>query len=289
MSTTHVEPHTVARTTRRRSRNRLQAPPSPPPGRVTLARVVRSELIKLRSVPSAVVTLTMAVVSIVAIGPFMSVGLIVQDPPAAQSDLATADPAGGSLTGVSLAAYLISALGVLMVTGEYSTGTIKTSLAAVPRRGMLVLGKALVLGLVTLVVTTASTLAAFFAAKAVLATADLSISLSQPGVLRMVLGSALYLSVVAVFSAAFGWLLRNLAGALAALFGVMVVLPVIGFILPQAIGQKILPYLPNNAGTAVMQLTPGGQLDPWTGLLIFIGYAVVALRAGSSVLSRRDA
>ncbi len=243
-------------------------------GRVTVRRVALAELVKLRSVRSTTYALLITALSTVAIGAVTAFALVAQPaPPDGATDAATADPTGAALTGVSLAAYVVAALGVLSVTGEYATGTIRGTLAAVPRRAQLVVGKVLALGALTLAVTLPSTLLAFFAAKAVLSTADMSISLTEPGVARAVVGAALYLTVLALFSAGFGWLLRSTAGALAALFGVLVVLPVIGFFLPPDIAGMVVPYLPGNAGTAVMQLTPGGQLGPWAGFAVFVGVA----------------
>jgi ABC-2 type transport system permease protein len=95
------------------------------------------------------------------------------------------------------------------------------------------------------------------------------ISLTEPGVARAVFGSAHYLTGVTVMASGFGWLLRNTAGALSVLLGVLVVLPLVGFVLPAAVAQVVIPYLPNNAGTAIMQLTPGGMLPPWTGFGVF--------------------
>ncbi len=254
-------------------------------GRATVDRVAAAELIKLGSVPSMIYAMAVAVGSIIGIGSFTAFGQVRA---AATAD-ATADPTGGALTGVSFAVYAIATLGTLAVTSEYGTGTIRPTLVAVPRRSMLVVGKVLALVAATLPLTLASNLIAFVAAKGILATADRSISLTTPGVARVVIGAAFYLTGVALLSAGLGWLLRNTAGALAALFVILTVLPVIGFFLPPEAGQKIVPYLPNNAGTAVMQLTPGGQLGPWTGLAVFIGYATITLIAATVLLRRRDA
>ncbi|HEX8345915.1 MAG TPA: ABC transporter permease subunit [Actinoplanes sp.] len=258
-------------------------------GRVTLGRVVSSEMVKLRTARSMISAITTAALLVVGVGAFAAVGLVVQDPALTGPDAPTADPLGGSLTGVNPAAYAVAALGVIAVTSEYATGTIKPTLAAVPRRAQLVLGKALALTAAVLPLMLAAVLAAFFTAQAILSTTDMSISLTAPGVARAVAGTAVYLTGVTLLGAAFGWLMRSTAGALAALFGVLVVLPVIGLFLPQRVGAAVLPYLPGNAGTAVMQLIPGGQLGPWAGLAVFSAYVVIALLGGAVALRRRDA
>jgi ABC-2 type transport system permease protein len=267
-----------------------QKPHAGPGGRVTLPRVISAELIKLRTIRSTVSAALIAAVSIVAAGVFGAIGIIVsKPPPGGAGEAATMDPAGGALTGVSIAVYAIAALGVLVVTSEYATGSIKPTLAAVPRRGLLIAGKAIALAAVTFAVTLAATLTTFVAAQAVLATAGETVSLTAPGVLRAVVGAALYLTVVAVLGSGFGWLLRSTAGAIATLVAVLVLPPVIGLLLPTKIAAVVVPYLPDNAGTAIMQLAPTGQLGPWAGFAVFLGYAAVVLAGAVLVVRHRDA
>jgi ABC-2 type transport system permease protein len=159
----------------------------------------------------------------------------------------------------------------------------------VPRRAQLVLAKALALAAATLPVMLAAVLTTFLAAQAILSTGDVSVSLTAPGVARAVVGAALYLTGITVLGAGFGWLLRSTAGALAVLFGVLVVLPVIGLLLPRHVGAAVLPYLPDSAGTAIMQITPSGQLSPWTGQTVFAGYVLLTLAGAVIALQRRDA
>jgi ABC-2 type transport system permease protein len=218
----------------------------------------------------------------------MAIGVTVQEGPV-ESD-APPDPTGGALSGVSLAVYLVAALGVLAVTSEYGTGTIRSTLAAVPKRSSLVVGKALAVGAVTLVVTLISTLSAFFVNQAVLSTSDVQVRLTDPGVLRAVTGAALYLTAVAVFAGGLGWLLRSTAGSLAALFGILIVLPVAAFLLPTGVRGHVMPYLPDSAGMAIMQtIASPGQLPPWTGFGVFLGYTAATLLAAAILLNHRDA
>lgn len=288
MTTTHHRPdtaHAVARPAG--DRNTDLQPPAAQPG-VTIGRVVRSELIKLRSLRSSYVAIVCTVLSIIGIGAFAAFGATIQDaPPGGEAPV---DVTGGALTGVNLAVYLVAVLGVLAVTGEYSTGTIKASLAAVPKRSTLVWGKALAVGSITLVVTLVSTVSAFFAAKAVLSTDDTSISLAEPGVLRAVAGAALYLTAASLFAGGLAWLLRSTAGALATLFGILEVLPVTAYLLPGHIRDAVLPYLPDSVGMAIMQTTPSpAQLPPWTGFGVFAAYTAVILLAATLLLRHRDA
>jgi ABC-type transport system involved in multi-copper enzyme maturation permease subunit len=275
-------------TTRTAERTAAARPGSPADRGVTTGRVVRAELIKLFTVRSTYYALLATVLSIVGIGAFAAVGIVVGNPPPGPGT--TVDPTGGALTGVSLAVYLVAALGVLTVTSEYSTGTIKSTLAAVPKRPTLVVGKLLAVGTATLLVTLAASVTAFFTAKAVLATDGMSISLTGPGVLRAVTGGAFYLTAVASFAGGLAWLLRSTAGSLATLFGILVVLPVAGYLLPARIRDDVLPYLPDSAGLAILQTTPSpAQLPPWTGFGVFVAYTAVTLLAATLVLRRRDA
>ncbi len=278
-------PDTTARTTDRAA---APHPGSPADRGVTTGRVVHAELLKLFTVRSTYYALLATTLSIVGIGAFAAVGIVVGEAPPGPE--ATVDPTGGALTGVSLAVYLVAALGVLTVTSEYSTGTIKSTLAAVPKRPVLVAGKLLAVATTTLLVTLAASVTAFFTAKAVLATDGMSISLTAPGVLRAVTGAALYLTAVALFAGGLAWLLRSTAGSLATLFGILVVLPVTAYLLPARIRDDVMPYLPDSAGLAILQTTPSpAQLPPWTGFGVFIAYTTITVLAATLVLRRRDA
>ena len=250
--------------------------------RVTGRRVLAAEWIKARSVRSTWWLLAAVVASLAAAGvsPALTFTLGGEG-----SGEATADATGGALSGVSFTQLLVAALGVVLVSSEYGSGLIRATFAAVPSRLPVLAGKAGVATVATFLPALATVLAAFVAAQAVLAGADVSISLADPGVLRAVVGAALFLAVSAVLGTAFGWLVRSTAGALATVFGFLFVLPLLGLLIP-----GITPYLPSNAGTAVLQTDPGaGSLGPWVGLGLFAGYAAALLAAAGYVLRRRDA
>jgi ABC-type transport system involved in multi-copper enzyme maturation permease subunit len=241
---------------------------------------VTSEWIKLRSVRSTYWVLAASVLLLVGTGISPALGVALSALPAGE-----VDGTGGALSGITGAQLVVGLLAVLAVTSEYSTGTIRSTLAAVPRRLPVLLAKAVVVSTVIAVVGLVTVLVTHAVARALLAGAGVSVSLGDPGTLRAVLGSALYLTVVGVLGLGLGWLLRSTAGALSALFGVLFVLPVVGLFAPAAV-----PYLPGNAGAAVMQVGPeGGLLPPWLGLRLFAGYALLTLGAGALALVRRDA
>lgn len=253
---------------------------------VTLPRVVQSEWTKLRSLRSPVWLLVLTGVGVAVLGTTAAVGTVVADVP---PDPGPSGALGGALAGISPVELLVGALGALAVTTEYSSGTIRSTFAAVPRRLPVLVAKSVVLAAAVSAVVLVSVFAAFTAARGVLGSQGVPLSFTAPGVLRALVGAALYLGVVALLGAGLGWLLRSAVGALAALVGLLYVLPVVGFLLPDAVARVVVPLLPGNAGAAVMQLGPGGLLPPWTGIAVFAGYAAVVLGAAALVLRRRDA
>lgn len=282
-----------------RAAGQLPAPDLPPQGvreseragRVTTGRVVLAELVKLGSLRSTAFALAVTVVSIVGMAVFTAMGVVAGQgsEPGAAGD-PTHDPTGGALSGVSIAYFAVATLGVLSVTGEYANGMTRSSMAAVPRRSRLVAGKALAVAAFTLPVAVLSTVAAFLAARAILATVGVSLSFAQPGTARAVIGAGVYLTGIALLGTAFGWLLRSTAGALSVLIGVLLVLPTLGLLLPRAVGERFLPYLTDSAGQAIMATAlSSGQLAPWTGLTVFGIWIGVALTAAALLVSRRDA
>jgi ABC-2 type transport system permease protein len=256
------------------------------PAGVTLRRVIDSEWIKLRSLRSSRYALAVIALLVVLLGVFMAVGEVVAEPEAKGE---TVDPLGGSLSGVGLAELIAAALGVLVVTAEYASGTIRSTFTAVPRRWLVVVAKALVVAGTVFVAAVAATLLAFTVAQQLLASDGKSISFSAPGVLRALVGAALYLAVVAVLGAGLGWLLRSTAGALMTLFAILYLLPVLEVVLPRSVSDTVMPYLPANAGSALMQLTPGDLLAPWTGFAVLLGYAALLVGTAALVVQRRDA
>jgi ABC-type transport system involved in multi-copper enzyme maturation permease subunit len=254
--------------------------------RVSLPRVFVSELVKLRSLHSTVWTLLAAVLSIIGFGVVGAWAELLKSRTPQPPPL---DPVGGALTGVSSAMIAVALLGLLAVTGEYGSGTIRTSLTTVPRRTTLLIGKALALVALTLTLMLPATVLAFAAAQLLLSANGLSISLAHPGVLRAVVGAALSIAVLAVLSAAVGWLLRRTAGAMAVLFALLVLLPLPLMLLPAAIARAVGPYLPGSVATAITHVGAESPLPPWAAFGVFVGYAVLASLAGAVTLQRRDA
>ena len=263
-------------------------PPYRTDQRVTQLRVLRSEWTKLRSLASSAWCLLATVALTVGIG-LVYTGVRVARPPQGAAALARWDPTSVSLSGVQLAQFAIGVLGVLLITGEYATGAIRTSFAAVPARLPVLWGKAIVFLVTTLVLCVPATFAAFLVGQSILAPGHLNTSLSQPGTARAVLGAALYLAVVGLLGLGLGALLRNTAGATAALFGVLFAPQLIVGFLPETWSDQIYRYLPAPAGQAVTIVRPDATLlAPWTGLGLLCLYAAILLALAAWRIRRRN-
>jgi ABC-2 type transport system permease protein len=257
--------------------------------RVTGMRVIHSEWTKLWSLPSTL-WLLLSTVVLVAGGGLLSAALELSSLPRTPAAVAAFDPTQLSQSGVGLAELTAGALGVLIMTGEYSTGQVRLTFTAVPRRLPVLWGKLAALAAALLVTGTAATFAAFFSVQAVLASHHLGASVTQPGVARAVLGSALTLTAVALFGLGLGALLRHAAGGICALFGVLYGITIVALFLPARPDHVIRPYLPENAVSAVASVTrPASMLGPWAGFGLFCLYTAVALGASAWLLRRRDA
>jgi ABC-2 type transport system permease protein len=199
-------------------------------------------------------------------------------------------PAEVSLDSLGIADLAFGVLGILSITAEYSGGSIRASLAAVPRRGRFLAAKAAILTVVTLAAGEVMAFAAFAAGQALIAGHAPVARLAQPGVLRAVAGSGLLLASIALLGLALGTLLRNAAAAIAVLVALLFVLPAIATALPARIADNVQEYWPTLAGgqlVAVTQVTH--RLTPWPGFGLMAAFVAVLLAAGYLALERRDA
>ncbi|HKA95159.1 MAG TPA: ABC transporter permease [Streptosporangiaceae bacterium] len=260
------------------------------PQKVTQGRVLRSEWTKLRTQPSALWALLSAVILVVAFGILYSF-LREARPPHGAAAVASFDAAGISLSGVQLAQIAVGVLGVLLITSEYATGLIRTTLAAVPRRLPVLWGKAAMLTVATIAVSLPAAFAAFLAGQSILGRQHLAVHLSQPGVARAVIGCALYLAVAGLLGLGLGALLRSTAGGIAALFGLLFALQLVAGFLPGSWANDVGKYVPSTAGQAVTTAHPDptSSLPPWTGFGVFCAYAAVLLGLAALRMRRGDA
>ena len=258
-------------------------------GKVTQSRVLASEWTKLWSLRSTRYSLGAALVLTIGLAA-LACGVVAHNwPHMSLHDRQDFHPLEVNLAGVQIAQLAIGVLGVLVITGEYSTGMIRATMTAVPRRLPVLWAKAIVYGLVVLALAVPATLIAFAVGESILARRDINIGFSHPGVARVVLGAPLYLTVIGLFGLGIGAIIRNTAGAIATFAGVLFVLPPLMNVLPRSWNDAASPYLPLNAGQAVMSLTRDThQLAPWTGLGLLTLYAAATLAAAAVLLVRRD-
>jgi ABC-2 type transport system permease protein len=259
--------------------------------KVTQWRVFASEWTKFRSLRSTLWTLGVALLLTIALP---MVGAIVTDTHWAHmsaSDRAGRHPLDIGLFGARLGQLAIGVLGVLMISSEYSTGMIRASLGAVPKRLPVIWGKIGVFAAVTFVLMLPAVLIAFFGSQAILNDHNhiLQIPFSHPGVARSIIGAALYLTAVGVFAFSMGAITRNTAGGIAAFAAIFFVIPPLMNVLPTNWNNEISKYLPSNAGADVFALTHGpNDLGPWTGFALFCAYTAAAVAIAAILLVRRD-
>jgi ABC-2 type transport system permease protein len=286
-----------------------------PPGRAGLRRAMAAEWTKLWSVRSTTWTLVATVAAVIGIG---ALGTGTVSP----SEIID-DPTRRSLIGIFLGQLIFGVLGVLVMSAEYGTGTIRATLSAVPRRPIVLAAKVLVFGAVAVVVSEVLAFSAFAVGQALLsakhavgtstalaqranhlgikiphnlqgALSTGSASLAQAGVLRAVVGAGLYLAVLGLLALGLATIIRHTAGAISAFAVVVLVLPLIVQALPTSISNAVARYLPANIGL-VMFSTDGipdrieHAFSPWTGFALLVLYTVVILGIGCWVLVRRDA
>ena len=251
----------------------------------TLLDVIRSEWLKLRSVRSTFWSLAVVVAAMVGFGVLICWAQVAT----ISQQTEPIDGTESSLAGITFAQLAMVVLGVMTITAEFTTGGIRSTLVAVPRRGRLVVAKALVVGVTALVVGTVASFLAFFAGQAVLATERVHDSIGDPGVLRAVAGSGLYLAACALLGLGVGLIVRSTGGGVTAAVALVFVVPPLTFLIPGRVGDEIQKYVTSNAGRPVTLATPeSGQLGPWVGYLVFTLWWVVLVAVGTWLLKRRD-
>jgi ABC-2 type transport system permease protein len=267
------------------------ARPADPVLKVTQARVLVSEFTKFRTVRSTVWTLLVAVVLMIGISALFSAVTASQYHTFDAADRATFNPVSISLGGMMFAVVAFGVLGVLMISGEYSTGMIRSSLTSVPRRLPVLWGKLAVFAGVIFSISLVASFISFFLGQALLNSHHLGVSVAAPGALRSIIGAALYVTVSGMIGVALGALFRNTAAGIATFAGVFFVIPPLTGLLTASISDHLSQYLPSYAGEAVWGGARGvtDALSPWTGFAVLCGYAVVLIAAAALRLRRVDA
>jgi ABC-2 type transport system permease protein len=275
-ATTHLAPGT-----------RPAALPAPA-GQAGFSGALRSEFTKIRSVRSTYWTLLALVVVTVGIGALSCLGAVSRGADHGPNF----DPAFRSLVGLFLGQLIIAVLGALTITSEYATGMIRTSLTVQPRRGTLFAAKAVVFAVISLVTGLVASFAAFFIGQAILSGQHLDTTLSQPHVLRAVIGGGLFLAACGLLSFGLGAILRHTAAAITAAIGLLFVLTILTNFLPQSWQVHVDKWIPANAGSQIWTVVtdPTAHLfSAWAGFAVFVAYAAIAIGAGFILFRKRDA
>ncbi|GAA0494897.1 ABC transporter permease [Streptomyces sp. NPDC046215] len=253
-----------------------------------VTQVLRSEWTKIKSVRSTVWTLGLALVVTVGLGALISAFTKSNFKDLSTEDRLAFDPTFTSFAGMGLGQLAMIVFGVLVVSNEYSTGMIRTSLAAVPQRGIFLFSKIAVATLLVFVVGMITSFVAFFVGQAMLGShrADLG----DPGVLRAVIGGGLYMTLIAMFSMGVATMLRS------PMLSLGILMPFF-FLISAILGnvsatEKVGQYFPDQAGQKVMQVVTFNDdkpYGPWGGFAIMVVWVVAALIGAYVVLRKRDA
>jgi ABC-2 type transport system permease protein len=249
-----------------------------------LSHSLRAEVTKLRSIRSTTWTLLATVVGTLLVTVLATNGIHHQGRFANQFDATNQ-----SLSGIALGQLTIGLLGVLMITGEYGSGTIRSSLAATPRRPLFLAAKVLVVAAVSLVVGEILTFGCFFTGRAILSGHAPVATLGQSGVLRALLLTGAYLALLGMFGLGLGFIIRHTAGAITAFVGVIFLIPLL--LQPLHADGNPARFTPEQilANSVAAVIHQSGQVAPWTGFLLMALYCALALGLGTVLLVRRDA
>jgi ABC-2 type transport system permease protein len=262
--------------------------------RVRFGHLLAAEWTKIRSVRSTVWTLLIFVVITIgftALFTWLDVSHWTGPHAAVRDANILADPISFILgAGLGLGQLTLCVLGVLVISTEYSTGVIRASLLAVPRRLPMLAAKAVVFAVLVFVVAEIVCFGSFFVGAAILHS-RVAVSLGDNDVTRAVVGAGLSLTVLGLFSLGIGGLLRHTAGALTTAIGVVFVLPILSGLLPSSWGAHINAYLPEQAGSVIAKAhAPTSQLlSAWEGFGVFCIWAALVLAAAGYLLRYRDA
>lgn len=249
----------------------------------------RAEWTKLRSVRSTIWTLLATVGLAIGFGALIGASQMSSWDNLDAVERMRFDPTSFSLSGLFLAQLAVGVLGVLTMTSEYATGQIRATFGATPQRLTVLAAKTTTFTAVVFVSGVVASFSAFFVGQAIFASKHLDASISDPGVLRAVLGGALYLTGIGLLGVGVGTLVRRTAGATASLVALLFIVPLVTGFLPMSFQESIGKYLPAQAGMAIFNVVADPRaLTPWVGFAVLLAYGAVTLALGATILTRRD-
>jgi hypothetical protein len=259
-------------------------------GRVTQWRVIVSEATKLRTVRSTKWTLGVATLLLIGLPCLVAAVTASHWNSMSPHDQADRHPLDIVGAGVGAGQLAVAVLAVLVITAEYSTGMIRATFTAVPKRLPVLWGKLAVFSTVVFALALPAVLIAFFASQAILhAQPTLQVSLSDNGIARTVVGMAVYLVLIGIFALGIGAIVRNTAAGISAFVAIFFVIPPLLLLLPSSWRDPIEPYLPNNAAQAIGTLSNDSHtLNPGPGAIVFVSYCLVVVGVAAFLMRRRD-
>lgn len=265
----------------------IQAIEATPPGHYRAKNVARSELLKMLTLRSTAIMVALTVVGTLLVT-LLATRSSLHHSPSWYSSVSF-DPTQQSMIGLIVACLIGGVFGALLITGEHASGTIRTTLAATPRRGLLLATKTGVTAVVSALLFVLLSFVAFFLGEAVLSGGGAPhASLGSPGALRAVVMTGAFIALTTLMSFGLGFIFRHTAAAIAAFAGIVFVLPLV----MHGISPHALRYLPTNILTNSITATVGedpGAVSPAVGLGLMGLYAAISLGVGAMLFTRRDA
>jgi len=264
----------------------------PPRARSTdvMTATLKSEWTKLRTVRSTIWSLLATVGITIGLGTLFCAAIVSRWDHLDAIERLRFDGTARSLSGIFLAQLAIGVLGVLIVGSEYTTGMIRTTFAATPRRRTVIAAKAMVLGSVACIVGLVASFIAFGIGQSILKSKHVGASLSDPGVVRAICGAGIYLMAVALLGFGIATVVRRTPGAIAVLFGIVLVLPLLARALPSPWDNDVSKLLPASAGESLFSVRSAPDiLTPGRAALVLAVWVTVVLAGAFIATARRDA
>lgn len=257
---------------------------------LSFAGLLRSEWIKLRTVRSTIWSYATVIVISVGMAALMAASYGGGGGPV-PADAQVSLVSQAATFGVFFGQLVVAVLGVLAISGEYTTGMIRSSVTAAPRRLPMLAAKAVVLFLCTFVVGLVSTVGSYLVASPILAGTGVTAGITDPDLFLPLIGGALYLALVSIFALGVGAILRSSAGGIAAALGILLLLPIAMLMIPAEWATDSMPYLISNAGLGIFGLNAFGPplAELWQNVLVVLGWVAVSLAGAAVLLRRRDA
>jgi ABC-type transport system involved in multi-copper enzyme maturation permease subunit len=256
----------------------------------TLAASTKAEWIKFRSVRSSIMGVAVTVLLTIGLGVLITTLVRTHWSQFGALRIATFDPVASSLRGSLFAQFAVGVIGTLFITSEYTSGSIRTTLTAVPNRLRLIASKAIVLLITVLVVGEFVCFAAFLIGQRIYLGVVPTASIANGTVLRSVILAGLYLTLLGLFAFALGLIFRQSAAAISVFVSLLLIVPIIGFFFPQSWQNDFMRFEPSTLGVSMQSpFAPSNTFGAWSATLVLFLYVVVTMTVAVVLFQRRDA